>query len=413
MTETFTYGLFNRPAMYGTVPAGFTNEQSHKDFAYGTIDYSHRLTDEEIYRYELARVSPNTFDLPIGATVERLDAGESGYTSTRYYRGRYILTHKATGDEEYSVKVSDVREITVPIAVEPVKAPAMVCPECGSTCKSLKTYEDSTWGITHTYKCMSCGLKFDQSFPDAMPEAVDAHGNALCERCHRNHIFYADSERFCQPCLLAIESEYDAKIAREEAQSLYNSNSGVDAEDYRAHMDAFAPELVSEATPAPFAVGDYVFVVTDNGKIIRGHIEVLENVWYDVRTDLGALFIANVNATFRTFIEAKIYRSQRDGVSETPTDGETAMLTPDDIIALAIDDIRDQRRPANPARFADNVQSAIDSIRAENKALKQRLAAAQKALVAIVSIKYDDMQAIRDRAETGLIESDYYVASLK
>lgn len=92
---------------------------------------------------------------------------------------------------------------------------------------------------------------------------------------------------------------------------------------------------------------------------------------------------------------------------------EPTLLTPDDIIALAIDDIRDQRRPANPARFADNVQSAIDSIRAENKALKQRLAAAQKALVAIVSIKYDDMQAIRDRAETGLIESDYYVASLK
>lgn len=232
-----------------------------------------------------------------------------------------------------------------------------------------------------------------------------------------------------------------------------------DVSDIEAVAAPAAPEAASEATPAPFAVGDYVFAVTDNDKIIRGRIEVFENAWYDVRTDLGALFIANVNATFRTFIEAKIYRSQRDGVSETPTDGETAMLTPDDIIALAIDDIRDQRRPANPARFADNVQSAIDSIRAENEALKQQLAAAtpapgdepaftcpgckmyyvdgqgvcsecatlkdaeiaylkqqlaaaQKALVAIVSIKYKDMQAIRDRAETGLIESNYYVDAL-
>lgn len=107
--EMFTYGLFNRPAMYGTVPAGFTNEQEHGQFAYGTVDYDRRLTDEEIYRYEMARVSPNTFDLPIGESVERLDAQEGGYTIKGYYRGRYVLTHKATGGEEYSVKVSDVK----------------------------------------------------------------------------------------------------------------------------------------------------------------------------------------------------------------------------------------------------------------------------------------------------------------
>lgn len=107
--EVFTYGLFNRPAMYGTAPTGFTNEQAHEHFAYGTIDYARRLTDEEIFRYEMARVSPNTFDIPIGAAVERLDACEGGYIVKAYYRGRYILTHKATGDEEYSMKVSDVK----------------------------------------------------------------------------------------------------------------------------------------------------------------------------------------------------------------------------------------------------------------------------------------------------------------
>lgn len=215
-----------------------------------------------------------------------------------------------------------------------------------------------------------------------------------------------------------INIEYeDGQMGVATRGALKRVASSIDAEIKRQQE---AASEADEATPAPFAVGDYVFVVTDNDKIIRGRIEVLENVWYDVRTDLGALFIANVNATFRTFVEAKIYRSQRDGVSETPTSGETAMLTPDDIIALAIDDIRDQRRPANPARFADNVQSAIDSIRAENEALKQQLATAranlavaQKALIAITSVKYDDMQAVRDRAETGLIESDYYVASLK
>src|SRR5689334_13240138 len=108
-SEVYTYGLFNRPAMYGTVPTGFTNEQEHEQFAYGTVDYDHRLTDEEIYRYEMARFSPNTFDISIGAKVERLDACEGGYTVKAYYRGRYILTHESTGDEEYSMKVSDVK----------------------------------------------------------------------------------------------------------------------------------------------------------------------------------------------------------------------------------------------------------------------------------------------------------------
>lgn len=375
MTETFTYGLFNRPAMYGTVPAGFTNEQSHKDFAYGTIDYSHRLTDEEIYRYELARVSPNTFDLPIGATVERMDAGESGYTITRYYRGRYILTHKATGDEEYSVKVSDVRAIAVPIAVKPVKAPAMLCPECGSTCKSLKTYADSTWGITHTYKCMSCGLKFDQSFPDATPEAVDAHGNAVCERCHRNPIFYADSERFCQPCLLAIESEYDAKIAREELQSLYNSDSGVDAEDYRAHIDAFAPEAASEADEA-----------TPAHRASSSTAKRLNGTSVDVKYIGHGFFRTTDDAGFSD-IYITDFQLQGDLI-------DTVIVAPKD--------------------------AEVNALRAKNEALKQQLATAranlavaQKALIAITSVKYDDMQAVRDRAETGLIESDYYVASLK
>jgi predicted RNA-binding Zn-ribbon protein involved in translation (DUF1610 family) len=46
-------------------------------------------------------------------------------------------------------------------------APAMNCPECGSGCKCVDTYQSRQWGLTHTYKCPQCGLTFDQSFPEA------------------------------------------------------------------------------------------------------------------------------------------------------------------------------------------------------------------------------------------------------
>jgi len=116
------------------------------------------------------------------------------------------------------------------------------------------------------------------------PMTVDAHGNALCERCHSQHIFYADSERFCQSCLLAIESEYDAKIAREEAQALYNSDSGVDADDYRTHIDTFAPELCS--APATKAA-DYndsetplIPAIAELDRIIKAHHERMDACEY-------------------------------------------------------------------------------------------------------------------------------------
>lgn len=60
--------------------------------------------------------------------------------------------------------------------------------------------------------------------------------------------YTANNEPIAAP---AAEREYDAKIAREEAQSLYNSDSGVDADDYRAYMDKNAPELVGSAAQYP------------------------------------------------------------------------------------------------------------------------------------------------------------------
>lgn len=325
MTETFTYGLFNRPAMYGTVPASFTNEQSHKDFAYGTIDYSHRLTDEEIYRYELARVSPNTFDLPIGATVERLDAGEDGYTIIRYYRGRYILTHKSTGDEEYSVKVSDVRAVAAPAA----KVPATTAQEAAS--------DDST-----DNECEQCG---DTVY-------YELH-NGMCHECAEK---YGTSE--------AVADAGD-KPARQY-------QSGDIVKTYQHTITG---------------------VVGDNGSPDGINVEVKWSYATEVVKSVDLILVTPIEeqdtwqgAYVRLRAENEALRARLDGYKA-------------EVVALR--------------RTLDRSDDTTAQLRAQLAAARANLAVAQKALIAITSVKYDDMQAVRDRAETGLIESDYYVASLK
>jgi hypothetical protein len=231
MAETFTYGLFNRPAMYGAVPAGFTNAQDNKEFAYGTIDYDHRLTDEEIYRYELARFSPNTFDLPIGATVERLDAGEDGYTIIRYYRGRYILAHKATGDEEYSVKVSDVRAIAAPAAVvEPQDATSEPTPEDGferpcERCDGSGTVTSSGLYIVPCPECYGTGIHTE-------PEPTELDALRTENETLRAQLAAARANlAITQKALEAIASNYvgDRTPASIAGDALIQSNYYVDA----------------------------------------------------------------------------------------------------------------------------------------------------------------------------------------
>lgn len=74
---------------------------------------------------------------------------------------------------------------------------------------------------------------------------------------------------------MSNETDYDAKIAREEARSLYNSENGVDAEDYRAHIDAFAPELVSESTSEAVVDDDDDAVCDYCGELVYNTIDGL------------------------------------------------------------------------------------------------------------------------------------------
>lgn len=55
----FTYGLTFRPAGIGTVPKGriVGSNKSSADFpVFGTIDYSRKLTEDELYQFELVKV---------------------------------------------------------------------------------------------------------------------------------------------------------------------------------------------------------------------------------------------------------------------------------------------------------------------------------------------------------------------
>lgn len=54
----YRYGLIARPPSIGAVPPGYIigSERKSTDFRFGTIDYPRRLTDEEVYRYELVFV---------------------------------------------------------------------------------------------------------------------------------------------------------------------------------------------------------------------------------------------------------------------------------------------------------------------------------------------------------------------
>lgn len=92
MTERYTYGLLNRPAMYGTVPDGFIPDSArpHNDAPYGVIDYPRPLSAHEMWRYELLPVSASAYPYPIGARVlvNEVDEGEVVGFETNH---RYVV----------------------------------------------------------------------------------------------------------------------------------------------------------------------------------------------------------------------------------------------------------------------------------------------------------------------------------
>lgn len=72
LVETFVYATRSRPPGFGTVPEGFRmhSEEQTPEYPYGQIVYDRKLTQDEIYRYELMPVSPNAYKYQIGDKVD-------------------------------------------------------------------------------------------------------------------------------------------------------------------------------------------------------------------------------------------------------------------------------------------------------------------------------------------------------
>lgn len=99
MNIVYRYGLRNRPAMYGTVPEGWRDEQPHVSYPYGTIAYDRKLTHEEMYRYELCPANEAAFDFRVGDRVLVNDcdpATVTGFQPNGFYNVRY----DSTGEED-------------------------------------------------------------------------------------------------------------------------------------------------------------------------------------------------------------------------------------------------------------------------------------------------------------------------
>lgn len=53
----YLYGLRARPPFLGCVPRGFVKyEKEHSDFLFGAIYYPEKLTDKQVYDYELVYI---------------------------------------------------------------------------------------------------------------------------------------------------------------------------------------------------------------------------------------------------------------------------------------------------------------------------------------------------------------------
>lgn len=100
----FEYATLNRPAMYGTVPEGFTVISSpHDDNGLEIISYEHQLTDDQLKRYELIPVNDNAYSFKIGDRVLVNDCDEAtiiGFAT----RGRYKVIYAFDETTEDCVK---------------------------------------------------------------------------------------------------------------------------------------------------------------------------------------------------------------------------------------------------------------------------------------------------------------------
>lgn len=75
---TYQYELRNRPAMYGTVPPGYTIvSDTRNERGYGIVSYERQLTPAEVYRYELRVLTAPELPLyPVGTLVKVFNTGK-------------------------------------------------------------------------------------------------------------------------------------------------------------------------------------------------------------------------------------------------------------------------------------------------------------------------------------------------
>lgn len=119
----YTYCMMNRPAGYGTCPERRlvdddkpqlpTEQQDH----YGTVSYTRQLSQDELYRYEMAPYSDNAYLYPIGARV-LVNEQDEAVVSAHLPRGRYEVKYDCNGQTE-NVHVKAI----VPIPAEPAIPP--------------------------------------------------------------------------------------------------------------------------------------------------------------------------------------------------------------------------------------------------------------------------------------------------
>lgn len=71
VTEEYVYGCVNRPAMYGTVPDGYTRiDNTATVYQWGTVIYDYPLTREQVKDYDLHPASANTRRFQVGDFVD-------------------------------------------------------------------------------------------------------------------------------------------------------------------------------------------------------------------------------------------------------------------------------------------------------------------------------------------------------
>lgn len=86
----FTYGFKYRPPGYATCPKGYIvgSNKEHPDFRnFGTIDYPHELTEEEVRQFELVQVFERDPGHQYAALLDAFEAAMESLRKSGYKPG--------------------------------------------------------------------------------------------------------------------------------------------------------------------------------------------------------------------------------------------------------------------------------------------------------------------------------------